>query len=261
MKVSRDSQLTEPVDFGPRVLGATGMLVGRHPELEEFVDKKSRDAVMQVAEKVRQEFGTNASLAGVKNRGLPAMLAKAISGDYPGLVKHMGGTSMISKRLATEMGMSGKAVDEIEKGALIHDLGKIDPRIRQLVDFEGKLDQDGKDIVGWHPEMGARIGEILGLEASTVEMIRGHHKRFDRGGYVAQSDEEVGIQPSIVAVADALDAMVKKRPGREPRSVDEVVRAIRESAGTHFHPEVAEAFLKDPEAILRSTPVLGRMPT
>lgn len=261
MKVSRDSQLNEPVDFGPRVLGATGMLVGRHPELEEFVDAKVRDEVMRIAERVRQEFGLNASLAGLKDRGLPAMLAKAVSGDYPGLVKHMGGTSMIAKRLATGMGMSGKAVDEIEKGALIHDLGKIDRKIRDRVDFEGKLDQDGKDIVGWHPEMGARIGENLSLDASTVEMMRGHHKRFDRGGYVAQSDEEVGIQPSIVAVADALDAMVKKRPGREPRSIDGIVQAIRESAGSHFHPDVAEAFLKDPEAILRSTPVLGRMPT
>lgn len=261
MRVSKESQSVEPEDFGARVLDATGLLVGRHPELEELLDGKVRDDVLKIAEGFRKKFGVNVSLDAQKHRGLPAMLAKAVSGDYPGLVKHMGGTSMIAKRLATGMGMSEKTVDEIEKGALIHDLGKIDPKIRALVDFEGKLDQSGKDIVGWHPEMGARIAQLLSLDVSTVEMIRGHHKRFDGGGYVAQNDGEIGIQPSIVAVADALDAMVKKRPGREPKTIEYIVNTIRESAGSHFHPEVAEAFLKDPEAILRSTPVLGRMPT
>lgn len=261
MHVSKDSQLAEPADFGARVLDATGMLVGRHPDLEEFVDAKARDAVMKIAERVRQEFGTNASLAGLKVKGIPAMLAKAVSGDYPKLVQHMGGTSMIARKLATEMGLSTAEVDDITQGGLIHDLGKIDPQIRGLIDFEGKLDQVGKNVVAWHPEMGARIGELLSLDASTVKMIRGHHQRFDHDGYVAQGSEEVEIPSSIVQVADALDAMIKKRPGREPRSIDAIVHAIRESAGSHFHPDVAEAFLKDPEAILRSTPVLGRMPT
>lgn len=261
MKVTKESQSTEPADFGARVLDATGFLVGRHPELEEVVDSKVRDDVMIIAERVRQKFGVNSSLARLRDKGIPAMLAKAVSGDYPKLVQHMGGTAMISRRLAQGMGMSGKEVEDIEKGALIHDLGKIDPEIRTRVDFEGKLNQNEKDIVGWHPEMGARIAEILSLDAQTVEMIRGHHKRFDRGGYVAQSDEEVGIQPSIVAVADALDAMVKKRPGREPKTIEYIVDTVRESAGSHFHPDVAKAFLKNPEAILRSTTVLGRMPT
>ena len=253
MKVTKESQSTEPADFGARVLGATGFLVGRHPELEEVVDSKVRDDVMKIAERVRQEFGLNISLDPQRHRGLPTMLAKAISGDYPSLVQHMGGTSMLAKKIAITMGMSEKGVDDIAQGGLIHDLGKIDPKIRNLVDAPRRLEQDEKDDVSWHPEMGARIAEYLSLDPHIVEMIRGHHKRYDRGGYVAQGNEEVGIQPSIVMVADAIDAMVKKRPGRDSKPIEYIVNAVRDSAGTHFHPEVAEAFLKNPEAVLRKS--------
>src|SRR5260370_39701710 len=45
----------------------------------------------------------------------------------------------------------------------------------------------------------------------------------------------------IVSAADAIDAMTSDRPYRKGMSLDVAIAQVREGAGTHFHPDVAEA--------------------
>ncbi|MBI5754506.1 HD domain-containing protein [Candidatus Peregrinibacteria bacterium] len=250
MRVTRDSQANPPADFEDRVLNVTGTLVGRHPDLEEFLDAGVREAVMVVAEQVRRDIGSNGSLTHLRGKGLPTMLAGAIAGDYSALTAHMVGASKFAERLARSMKLTDSEVEKIRKGALIHDIGKVDPSIRKLVDFPGRLVQGGKDIVAWHPEMGARIAQCLSADPETVAMVRGHHKRFDGDGYVAQRAPGIEIPAAVVQLADALDAMVKGRPGKESMSAREIVTSVFKSNGTHFHPDVVKAFMSDPGKIL-----------
>lgn len=187
MKVSRDSQASEPVDFQQRVIDVVGNLAG---------------------------------------------------------------TCIRARLLAREIGIDEGTKRVIWHGAMLHDIGKLDPRIKELVEVEGKLTQDEKDIVSWHPELGARIAESFGLDERVVAIIRDHHKRPDGTGYAEQTSSTVHIQSSIVELADTLDAMQNGRPGKRPLLPDEIIDEVRRSKGTHFHPEVADAFLRCPEKIL-----------
>lgn len=242
--------MTEPVDFQSRVVEVAGNLTGKYPEFEEFLNSSVRDDVLRVANQVRARIATNGSLRSLLHKGLPAMLLGAVAMDYPALCQHMAGTCILAKKLAGEIGMAEDVKRVIGDGAMLHDIGKMDPAIRTLVDFPGQLNQAEKDIVAWHPELGARIAECFDLDGQVVAIIRDHHKRPDGNGYVAQNSSDLEIQAAIVELADTLDAMSKGRPGKMRLSYDEIIGGVRKSRGTHFHTEVADAFLRDPGKIL-----------
>jgi putative two-component system response regulator len=54
----------------------------------------------------------------------------------------------------------------------------------------------------------------------------------------------------IVAIADVFDALTSKRPYKEPYSVAKSLDIVRESSGTHFDPDVVEAFFAVEDEIL-----------
>lgn len=261
MRVSPDSQTIEPEDLGTRVLEAAGTLVGRHPELAEFVEGGVSAIVFDTSRRVHIIDDYGALLNGLKTKGSPTMLARAATDNYKELAKYMSWVSVLSKRLAQVMGLSPDEIETIIQGALIHDIGKIDPEIRRCVDIPDRITQDQKDVVAWHPELGARIAEIFGLHPEIVAIIRDHHKRFDGSGYALQNGDRIKIPPSIVGLADSLDVMVRGRPGKPPLTFKGILADVEKNNGSHFHPDAANAFLRNPEAILRSTPVLGMMPS
>lgn len=261
MRVRPDSQTIEPEDLGARVMEATGLLVGRHPELLDYVEAGVMVPIIEISQRVGREMGFGIPLGTLKDKGLPTMICRAATDDYKELAKHMAWVSVLSKRLAQSMGMTPDEIEIIIQGALIHDIGKIDPEIRRYVDIPERITQDQKDVVGWHPELGARIAEILGLDPDIIAIIRDHHKRFDGSGYAAQNGGRIEIPPAIVGLADALDVMVRGRPGKPKLTFEGIIANVKKSNESHFHPDVANAFLRDPEAILRSTPVLGMMPS
>lgn len=251
MRVRPDSQTVEPEDFGARVMEATGRLVGRHPELLDSVEAGVFVPIMEISRRVQMEVGFGVPLGKHKDKGLPTMIYRAATDDYRSLARHMAWASVFAKRLAQIMGMNADEIETIIQGALLHDLGKVDPIIREYVETNGKISQDEKDVVGWHPELGARIAENFGIVPAIVAIIRDHHKRFDGNGYVAQNGDMVTIPPSIVQLADALDVMVRGRVGKEPLAFNEILIEVDKSNGNHFHPDVVNAFLKDPKAVLR----------
>ena len=69
-----------------------------------------------------------------------------------------------------------------------------------------------------------------------------HHERWDGTGYLGLAKEEIPPAARIVAVADVFDALISARPYKEAWSVDKAVVEIVGLSGTHFDPDVIEAF-------------------
>jgi HD-GYP domain-containing protein (c-di-GMP phosphodiesterase class II) len=89
--------------------------------------------------------------------------------------------------------------------------------------------------------------EILsGLRMLTDELVivRSHHERYDGKGYPDHKEgDDLPMFSWIVSAADAIDAMTSDRPYRRAMSLQVAVEQVRIGAGTHFHPDVAEAVL------------------
>ena len=61
--------------------------------------------------------------------------------------------------------------------------------------------------------------------------------------------KDIPLSARIMAVADVYDALVSERPYKKAFSVDEAFRIITEDSGTHFDPEVVDAFVKNRETV------------
>ncbi|MFH1879059.1 MAG: HD domain-containing phosphohydrolase, partial [Candidatus Omnitrophota bacterium] len=70
-----------------------------------------------------------------------------------------------------------------------------------------------------------------------------HHEKWDGSGYpVGLKGEEISLAGRITAIADVFDALTNERPYKEAFSVEEAFRIIKEGRGTHFDPEIVDAF-------------------
>ena len=70
-----------------------------------------------------------------------------------------------------------------------------------------------------------------------VEIACAHHEKWDGSGYPnALSGEEIPLSARIVALADVLDALLSKRPYKEPFTFEQACAVILEGRGKHFDP-------------------------
>jgi putative nucleotidyltransferase with HDIG domain len=145
--------------------------------------------------------------------------------------------------VARRLRMSRIEAEEVFWAALLHDIGKLSLD-RELLSLPRPLTADEWVLVRQHPVLGAKVIEdIPGLER-VGEYIRHHHERWDGTGYPdALRGNAIPLGSRIIAVVDAFDAMLSRRPYRRPRTLFEGIEEIRRQAAKHFDPAVVAAFL------------------
>jgi putative nucleotidyltransferase with HDIG domain len=154
---------------------------------------------------------------------------------------HTGRVAAVSVALAERLGYDGEALEAIEIGALLHDIGKIGIP-EQILRKEGPLDDEEWAIMRTHPVVSDVILAELDLDPIVRECARSSHERIDGHGYPdGLGGEEVPLPARIVFVADALDAITTDRPYRRGRSVVDALAEIEGNAGTQFCPHVVAA--------------------
>jgi putative two-component system response regulator len=85
--------------------------------------------------------------------------------------------------------------------------------------------------------------------AAAKEIAYSHHEKWDGSGYPdGLAGEEIPLSARMMAVADVYDALVSRRYYKESMSHEEAEAQILKERGTHFDPELVEAFLESGEA-------------
>lgn len=146
--------------------------------------------------------------------------------------------------LAKQMNLPLEFHMELERGGLLHDIGKIGTP-DAILTKEGKLTPEEYQEIKRHPENGWTIvkrirnmGDIVG------ECVRSHHERWDGNGYPDGLKEmAIPLPGRILALADAFDAMTSTRSYRGALSVAEALEQIRGFRGKQFDPELSDMFL------------------
>ncbi|HYL81113.1 MAG TPA: HD domain-containing phosphohydrolase, partial [Candidatus Acidoferrum sp.] len=133
--------------------------------------------------------------------------------------------------------------EAIELGALLHDIGETRTP-EAILQKPGPLTAEERRIVEQHPGAGVDILEAVPLLTPALDVVGGHHERYDGGGYPqGLRGEDIPLTARIFAVVDALDAMTHARPYRPARSVAEALEELRRGAGKQFDPRVVEVAL------------------
>jgi putative nucleotidyltransferase with HDIG domain len=154
---------------------------------------------------------------------------------------HSTRVSKLAWMLGEELGLNIQQLKALERGALLHDIGKIGIS-DDILHKPGTLTEDEWRIMRIHPDIGARIVEGIPFLQDTLPVILYHHERWDGSGYpVGLKGEDVPLYARIFAVADVFDALTSSRAYRNKSSPQEALDYMREQAGCLFDPVIVEA--------------------
>ena len=146
--------------------------------------------------------------------------------------------------IAREIGQTDEQIDLICRAAPLHDVGKIG--ISDLILLKpARLTPQEFEIVKTHAEIGAALldGGASELVQLAEEIARTHHERWDGKGYPhGLTGSEIPLSGRIVAIADVFDALTNERPYKSAWPIEKAVEEIKNHSGTHFDPELIEAF-------------------
>ena len=174
--------------------------------------------------------------------------------------EHIRRTQLIVQRLAQALLNEGKFsdyiisneyVDYYATAAPLHDIGKVGIQ-DEILRKPGRLNEEERKVMMMHPQMGydVLLGATRELGGSPMvriaaDMALAHHERWDGEGYPnGLKGDQIPIGARLMAVADVYDALVSKRPYKDPYPHDVAVREIVKGRGTQFDPDVVDAFLK-----------------
>jgi HD-GYP domain-containing protein (c-di-GMP phosphodiesterase class II) len=171
-------------------------------------------------------------------------LADALALRDRGTGRHTERVIELVRDLALALGYAAGAPEliEMQRGALMHDIGKIGIS-DAILHKPGPLTDEEWVEMRLHPGYGYRMLKDVVSLAGVAEMIHASHERWDGAGYPrGLAGEAIPLGARILLVADAWDAMVSDRPYRRAMSFDDARREIRVHAGTQFDPRVVAAF-------------------
>lgn len=174
--------------------------------------------------------------------------------------EHIRRTQIIVQKLAEQLKdhprfcMYIKSIEYIDyyaTAAPLHDIGKVGIH-DEILRKPGKLSDSERDIMMLHPQMGYEVllqatKELNGnpMVRIAADMALGHHEHWDGNGYPNHlKGDQIPVGARMMAVADVYDALVSRRPYKEPYPFEVAVQEIRNGSGKQFDPDVVEAFLK-----------------
>ncbi len=149
--------------------------------------------------------------------------------------------SKLTFHLGKQLGLPTDQLKSLERGALLHDVGKIGISDNILLK-PGPLNEVEWQAMRQHPDLGARMIEEIPFLQDAIPVIRYHQERWDGSGYpLGLKGDEIPLQARVFAVADVFDALTSTRPYRQRFTVNEAVNHIRTRAGVEFDPRIVDA--------------------
>lgn len=173
-------------------------------------------------------------------------LSQIIENKSENTGQHVKRVSEYTSVLCKSLGCSEEESWKISLAAMMHDVGKI-MIPETILEKPGRLTREEFDIVKKHTVFGKQMLEKSPGELFTIstDIAFQHHERWDGNGYIGYKGEEISRYARCVALADVFDALVSRRPYKTPWPPQKAFDEIVSQSGTHFDPEVVDAFEKN----------------
>jgi HD-GYP domain-containing protein (c-di-GMP phosphodiesterase class II) len=159
----------------------------------------------------------------------------------PMLHDHMRAVAASALRVARRLGVDHVSLQQIERAAELHDIGKIAVP-DAILHKSGTLNANERRFMREYPIVGERILRAAPSLAPAATLVRSCHERWDGRGYPdGLRREEIPLGARIIAVCDAYHSMRSAQPYRRPRTRRQAMAELRRCAGSQFDPAVVEA--------------------
>lgn len=149
----------------------------------------------------------------------------------------------ITLALAQEFGIIDEELVHLQRGALLHDIGKMGVPDHILLK-PGSLTEEEWIVMREHPRYAYDLLKPIVFLNRSLDIPYCHHEKWDGTGYPrGLKGEETPLAARLFAVVDVWDALTSDRPYRPAWTESQALSYIREQAGHHFDPKAVEAFL------------------
>jgi putative nucleotidyltransferase with HDIG domain len=220
-------------------------------------EREAADSALQLeryAADLRETFKSERDRAQQLTRSYMATvraLSNAVEARDAYTGKHAERVTLFAIEIARELGLPAPDTPEVEFGFLLHDVGKL--AIPDSILFKpGPLTTEERAMMSRHTIVGAEIMRDIEFLAEASKVVRSHHERWDGNGYPdGLAGEEIPLNARVFAVADVFDALTTNRPYRVALSFEQARSMIEEESGSHFDPQVVDAFRRIDDEILR----------
>ncbi|AGK52189.1 HD-GYP domain-containing protein [Bacillus sp. 1NLA3E] len=178
------------------------------------------------------------------NEQLLLTLSQVIDARDNSLFGHSASVSKYALEIGKRLGVPEEDLHDLKRGALIHDIGKL-AISEKILQKPGPLSDMEFKIIKTHTLIGERImKQTKGMEKVAV-IIGQHHEHYNGEGYPRKlKGEEILLESRIVTLCDSVDTMLSTRSYKKGWSLEEVMKEVQKCSGTHFDPQVAEAFIE-----------------
>lgn len=219
-----------------------------------------RGMVRDRTEKKKLEMSLIASDRKLQNARAATILGLAKLAEYrdEGTGMHLERIREYARILAQQLAKNPKFsdyitpeyIEDIYQSSILHDIGKVGIPDAVLLK-PGRLTAAEFEIIKRHTTLG---GDVLAIIESQLEgrsflymgkaIAYSHHEKWDGSGYpLGVSGEQIPLSARIVALADVYDALTSRRFYKEAFTHAKARSIIADSRGSHFDPEVLDAFL------------------
>ena len=179
----------------------------------------------------------------ISNEGVLDALLSALNTRDTETEGHSERVTAYTIELADKMGLSEEEIYHIERGALLHDIGKIGIPDRILLKPD-KLTPEEWVEMKKHPVIGYNMCSEIEMLKKSAQIVLHHHESWNGKGYPSGlSAQEIPLGARIFAIADTLDAMTSDRPYRKGLPFLAAREEIYKYRGIQFDPEMVDIFL------------------
>lgn len=135
--------------------------------------------------------------------------------------------------------------------SIFHDIGKIKIEDKVLL-FTGKYNVQQRKVMNQHCQFGVDLvdkviedNKLSNLDLRCLKnIILCHHERWDGKGYPSQlKDKNIPVEARVVSICDVFDALISRRPYKEPWSKEDAIIFIQEQSGKMFDPFLVKLFI------------------
>jgi putative nucleotidyltransferase with HDIG domain len=163
----------------------------------------------------------------------------------------------LSEALAQQLHFSSEQAQDIRRGALLHDIGKMAIPDSILLK-PGPLTPEEWEVMKKHPTFGRDFISKIRYLHSAMDIPYSHHERWDGLGYPeGLRGEQIPLAARIFSVVDHGDALNSDRPYRKAWLREKVVAYLEENTSIVFDPHIVTTFLKlikEDKAEIRTDP-------
>ena len=169
-------------------------------------------------------------------------LSIILEAKHPYTKGHTQRVTEYSMMIGREMGLSEDELQTLEKGANLHDIGKIGIS-DSILNKPDTLTEEEMSIVRQHTIIGDNIIRPIKFLSNTRPIIRSHHERLDGKGWPdGLKGNDIPFLVRICTIADAFDAMTSERPYRETINYKRIHTELVTNSGTQFDTDIATVF-------------------